>query len=159
MIRAVALPLAFVLAGCNASQAGYPSLAPRAIERGEAPVAPTPAAAADPAIDARAARLVTDAQAADADFQREAATTRRAVDRAGARESETWLDAQLAFTALGAKRARTAGLLDDAEALRFEVAGGSAAVDTTRILAAIETISTLDAAQAATLTELGARLN
>ncbi len=142
------------LGGCD-SRRGYPSLAPRPIERsasdGAAP-APTIAAVAtpDPARDARAAALAEQAVEADAAFVRSANDGCRTIV-AGLRASEgseAWVGAQQALSSLdatrGAVRAAAAGL----DRLLIDSSGGeSAPVDTSRIAAAMAQVSAIEAAE------------
>jgi hypothetical protein len=127
------LPLAFaapaiLLAGCAATDEGYPSLAPRAVETASfaEPLAPPPVSvAADPALDARIAQAVRarDAAVRDFDAAAAAARTRARAARGAAAGSESWIAAQTALAELDALRARhqdAAGALEDMAAARAQ---------------------------------------
>lgn len=120
--------LAALLGGCAASDEGYPSLAPRAVENASfaEPIAPPPAAAApDPALDARIAEAVAARESAMRDF--DTAATRAAADarraRGAAPGSEPWIAAQTALAELDSLRARhqdAVGTLEDMAAARAQ---------------------------------------
>ena len=125
------------LSGC-AAQGDYPSLAPRAAERGLAggsapapclvPEEPTRTAgtdapsppASDPALRARIAELVGAARAAQTEFASILPGAERAVGRAGATGSEAWVAAQQEVSRLAAARSRTADALSELDSLGIQ---------------------------------------
>lgn len=120
--RSFTIAAVLMLAGCAHDQDGYPSLAPRAVERGgfAEPETPPPAApATDPALDGRVAALNGRLDAAAAAFAKEQGQAEAAARRArGAPAgSEPWLDAQTALAELDAARVDLSAVATDAEAL------------------------------------------
>lgn len=120
-MRRLLLLLPLTTAACIATEADPPSLGPRAIEgildEPSYAIAPVESAS-DPALAARIAELVAQAEAGDARFQEMSLATERAVDRAegSAVESEAWIVAQLELSALDATRSPTTnamGALDE----------------------------------------------
>ncbi|MBY9061859.1 hypothetical protein K7957_02805 [Sphingomonas yunnanensis] len=110
------------LAGCGADMSGYPSLAPRPVEKlgFEEPATPPPApVAADPALDARLAAIATARATAARDFDAAAvrATARATAARGAAAGSERWLDAQSAIAELDSLRSTHADSLNQLEEL------------------------------------------
>jgi hypothetical protein len=102
MFRAAAL-LPLVLAACNTPQTGEPSLAPRAAETID-PRVPIPseviAGPVDPALASRIAQLMADVRSGDAAFQAAAQQAERLASAAGPAQSESWIEAQQAISAL-----------------------------------------------------------
>ncbi|MBW6525736.1 hypothetical protein KZ813_02670 [Sphingomonas sp. RHCKR7] len=123
-----ALAIAASLAGCSADMSGYPSLAPRPVERlgFEEPATPPPVpVAADPALDARLAEIAAARAAAARDFDAavERAAARAAAARGAAAGSERWLDAQTAIAELDSLRsthADSVGQLEELSATRAQ---------------------------------------
>ncbi|WP_132907951.1 hypothetical protein [Sphingomonas sp. BK235] len=145
----IALPL---ISGCSADPSGYPSLAPRPIEKMgfEEPATPPPAPiAADPALDSRltaiAATRAAAARAFDAAADR--AATRTTAARGAAVGSERWLDAQTAVAELDSLRsthADSVGQLEElaaarAQALQPAYPALDQALDAARATAAAQT--------------------
>lgn len=164
-LACIALAALAGLSAC-ADEAGYPSLAPRAVERGDAPAdtaAPAPAVPAvpvDAVLDARVAALVTQATAGDADFTRTATEACRAVVRArGAADgSEAWIALQQMLSALDAARAPV--LAAAAELDRLIIERGTAvgtAIDLSRLAEAQTQVSALDQAEQARVADIAAR--
>lgn len=125
------------LAGC-AAQDNFPSLAPRAAERGLAgggsapapcPVPGEPAAApiaraiapapSDPQLRARVAELIGMARAGQAEFAALLPRAEQAVAAAGTAESDAWVEAQQEVSRLSAARARTTDALAELDTLRL----------------------------------------
>ena len=113
---------AFLLSGCTRDTSGFPSLAPRPIEKlGFAePAAPAPAAVvADPALDASLAaielRLKTVGSGFAADATKAQAAARRAKGQAVG--SDAWLDAQAALAGLDDWRAQASAIVTDLDEL------------------------------------------
>src|ERR687897_201593 len=92
MFRAAAL-LPLLLAACNTSQAG------------------------EPALTARIAQLMADVRAGDAAFQAAAQEADRLAAAAGPAQSESWIEAQQAISALVAARAPVAKAIADLDEL------------------------------------------
>jgi hypothetical protein len=156
-----ALPLALVLAaaalaGCSASR-GYPSLAPRAIERPDnvaAEAAPAPQPAVDAALDAQISALGDQARDGDAAFRRAIESACPALTRgaAAAEGSEPWIAGQQALSALEAARAPMLGAAAELDRLTLERGSGDArSVDLDRLTAAQAEVSALDADEQARL--------
>jgi len=107
---AAAAALALV-AGCADTRSGYPSLAPRPVERAllhaePAPAAPAAVAQAAPAATAGLAQLLTGAQTADAAFRAALEKARPTIEagRAAAEGSEAWVAGQQAYSAAETER-------------------------------------------------------
>jgi hypothetical protein len=118
---ALSLPLlaALALAGCAAEE-GFPSLAPRAVEKVDYEVDPvrSPLAVAhDPALAARASALLGQARSGDRDFQSALGAARSTAARAGAARSESWIAAQEALSRLEAAQKASAAAAADLDAL------------------------------------------
>jgi hypothetical protein len=113
-----ALALALPLAAC-ASEGPFPSLAPRAVEKEEAPVQAAPPApvAADPRLAALLAELRARAREGHNQFQGALPGVERAAASAGAAGSEAWVEAQLAVSRLEAARAPVVSALAELDAL------------------------------------------
>jgi Meckel syndrome type 1 protein len=134
LLRSVLVLATGLLPAC-AAQGDFPSLAPRAAERGLAggsapapclvPDEPRPSAGrqaptpppADPALRARIAELVGAARAAQTEFASILPGAERAVARAGATGSEAWVAAQQEVSRLATARARTADALSELDSL------------------------------------------
>lgn len=151
--RAILLPL-LALAACGAP-AGYPSLAPRPIERlstaepAPAPAVPAPAVPLPPAL----AQAVEQALRGHAAFEaaRAAQAPRIARGRGAAVGSEPWIAAQQALSVLEAARGPVTTALAALDAAR--TAGGGAAVE-----AACAEVEALAAAERAAVSAAGAGL-
>ena len=124
MIRAAFLlpATAALLGGCADRTSGFPSLAPRPIEKlgfaePEAP-APTPVAA-DPALDAALAAIAVRLEAVASGFGTDAGKAQASARRAKGRSvgSEAWLDAQAALAGLDDWRAQTSAIVTDLDQL------------------------------------------
>jgi hypothetical protein len=109
---------AFLLSGCTRDTSGFPSLAPRPIEKlGFAePAAPAPAAVvADPALDASLAAIEVRLKAVTSGFGNDAAKAQAAARRAKGQAvgSDAWLDAQAALAGLDDWRAQASAIVTD----------------------------------------------
>jgi hypothetical protein len=172
----VILPLFVSLSAC-AGQGGFPSLAPRAAERGlaggsapalcpDAEAAPVAVAAvvaaplSDPQLRKRVAGLVEAAQAGQREYSALLPGVENAVANAGPAESESWIAAQLEVSRLAAARGRTADALSELDALGLrrsaERAGNEE--DLQAILQAAAEARSLAAQQQADLDRLSGRL-
>ena len=144
--RLVAALLALPLASCADTRSGYPSLAPRPIERALLQVDPVPAAV--PAVpaplpaSADIAQIVARAQAADAAFRAalEKARAQIVAARGAPEGSETWVSGQQAYS--------------DAESLRAPVGEALAELDRRREAAT----AAGQGEQAAAIAEAGLRV-
>jgi len=114
------------IGGCTAVDA--PSLAPRAVEK--VPIeAPEPyveeTGAADPALAARLAPLVAQAEAGHRDFTAARQDVEKAVAAAGPSGSESWILAQQALSALDGKRVALQDVGTKVDAIRLEPANAA----------------------------------
>jgi len=143
----------FALAACAAPEGDPPSLGPRVIEsvidrpvRAIAPVA----VASDAALAARIAELVSEAERGESAFRDELASARRTVSRAAgsAPESESWIEAQMAVSALDRTRTPTASALGALDGILSDQTLTGEPAETTRLLAARERVAALYARQA-----------
>jgi len=153
-----------VLSACAAPQTGEPSLAPRAAEAIDprVPIASEVAAGpVDPQLAARLAALMADARAGDAAFQAAAQDAERLAANAGAAQSDSWVEAQQALSALVAARAPVTKASADVDALaaaRVTASGGIAAGDLAAIQTASRELGIIDTREAATIDRLQAQL-
>lgn len=113
------------IGGCGGASSGYPSLAPRPIERlsfSEPNRPAPPPAVADPATVARLAPLIDRARVADADFRKVLAEERGALarGRSAAPGSEAWTAAQLSLSRVETARGPVAKALSDLDAGRSD---------------------------------------
>jgi hypothetical protein len=119
---------ALSLAACAGNVRGYPSLAPRPIEKAmsEAPAAalpPTPPVAEGlPALSGDLAKIAAAADSTHADFQAALAAQRATIEkgRNATAGSESWVAAQEAYSAVDAARAPIGTALADLDRLRQE---------------------------------------
>lgn len=163
-MRSHTLLLVPLLAGCAPGAMRPPSLAPRAAEAID-PRVPVPEApvsmAVDPALQARLAALVAQAESGDLQFRGSAPAAERAASAAGARGSESWVAAQQALSALVAARGPVTRALADVDALAAATLarlGGISAGDKSAIETAAEAIARIDRGQAAVIERLQAIL-
>lgn len=115
---------AALLAGC-VSEGPFPSLAPRPDERLaiEEPVREAPQIADDSALRVQINRLVSEARAGDAAFEDDYAAAARAAGRAGAEGSDSWIDAQQAWSRAEASRLRATDAAAELHQLALARAG------------------------------------
>ncbi|MEH3107815.1 MAG: hypothetical protein PGN09_11210 [Sphingomonas fennica] len=149
------------VAGC-ASRDGFPSLAPRPIERmarADAPAEAETPSTADPALVQRIAAVERSAGAAAAAFADVADQAQTALARPGATVSgsDAWAAAQTRYSAAVAARGALQDAVDELDALRRERENGAAA-DIAAIEAAGKRIAPLDRAADARLSALAGRL-
>ena len=156
--------LALPLAACATPPSGGPSLAPRAAEAID-PRVPIPANAvigpADPALAARIAALLGEVRAGDAAFQEQAGEAERLAAAAGPAQSESWILAQQAVSALVAARgpvARALADLDGLAAARIAASGGIAPGDLAAIQAATAEAGAIGQREADLIDRLQTRL-
>ena len=150
-----------LLGGCSLSE-GYPSLAPRPVERVgfDAPIPPRPVPnrEIDSALESQVADLNADARRGDKAFQEALPSTRAAVARAGTAGSDPWLDAQQRLTALESLRSPVTAALDQLNALLSERQKLDAPPSTDSLESAIAEAARLDAEEQAEIGRLAAEL-
>ncbi len=157
------LVLTFAIAAC-AAPGTYPSLAPRATESIDprVPIDATPSPGTlDPRIATTLAEAVAAARSGTAGFDRLARIAEGLAAAAGAHQSERWIAAQQALSALGAQHGVTTNAAANIDAIAAEK------IDETRWLvpatrAAIEAaaaeVGAINDAQREVIDRLGARL-
>ncbi len=162
--RTSALGFVLVIAGCAAPSARAPSLAPRAAEAIDprVPVVGTVVQQpVDPSLVAHLAQLVGQARAGEGAFVVAAGEAQRLAALAGAPQSEGWIVAQQALSAVVAARAptiRALGDIDGIAATALASKGGIAPADLAAIDAAAAEIGAIDRRQAQAIDELQARV-
>jgi hypothetical protein len=152
------------VAGCSRSALDPPSLAPRAAESID-PRLPVEhklvEKPADPNLRRQLDALVAEARAGDGAFQTALGPAERAASAAGAAQSEGWIAAQEALSALEAARAPTARAVASIDALtgdRIHSVGDLGASDRAMIEQAEHTVRALDERQSARIKALTGRL-
>jgi len=156
--------LCLLLSACATQQSTEPSLAPRAAEAID-PRVPIPsdviAGPVDPALASRIAELVAEVRAGDAAFQMASQNAETLANAAGPQESESWIVAQEALSALVATRAPVTRAIADLDALaagRIAATGGILPGDLAAIQAATAEAGAIGQRQAETIDRLQARL-
>ena len=156
--------LCLLLAACSTPQSDAPSLAPRAAEAID-PRVPIPneivAGPVDPALAERIAGLMAEVRAGDAAFQAAAVEAERLASAAGPAQSESWIEAQQALSALVAARAPVAKAiadLDELAATRLASGGGMLPGDLRAIEGATSQAGEIGESQAAVIDRLQAQL-
>jgi len=156
------LPLA--MTACSAPSGPVPSLAPRPAEaidpRVPIPSAPSPGTV-DPALERRLAELLDLARVGDQAFLAAANEAERLVAAAGSTDSESWIAAQQAVSALVGARGPTTRALSDIDAIaaqRLETSGWINPASQAAIEAAASQAAAIDQRQAALIDSLQARL-
>ena len=152
---------ALALSGCAAPTEGYPSLAPRPIEREvlqavPVPAVPDPAAVAPLPPSADIAALVAQAKTADASFHEAVEKARPLIEAGRGTEegSERWANAQQAYSSAEAARAPGTEALAELDRRReAAVTSGDAATEAS-VAAALDEVQALDDAERALLTTL-----
>jgi hypothetical protein len=144
------LPL---LAGCADTRSGYPSLAPRPIERAVLQAAPAPATAPVEAPvlapSADLAQIVASAQAGDQAFKAALAKARPQIEaaRGAAEGSEAWVAGQQAYSSADAERAPVAQALAELDKRRQAAIDAGNAAEEATIAAAAQQVQALDEAE------------
>lgn len=158
----VLAPASALLLSC-AAKGPFPSLAPRAVEAelaGEAEPAPPAPPPSDPSVATRIAALTAEARKGDAAFEPALAAARDAVAKAGAAQSEGWVEAERALSRAEAARAGTTTALADLAALSLAEAGRAAnPADREAIEAAIAEVQAITDRQTERLDGLKASLS
>ncbi len=156
--------LAFAAAGCAGPEGELPSLGPRPIEgildEPVYAIAPVPSLD-DPALAARIDALRAEAQQGEQAFAAYYPTAARAVAAAqgSAPESEPWIEAHLAISALDSSRSPTGEALASLDAILAEqaLAGQTAEIDA--LAAARDDVAALFASQAERYGRLNSNLS
>ena len=152
---------ASALAGC-VPQGDFPSLAPRPAERNrsmEPPVRERAATPTDPALRRRVVELERQAADGNRAFDAAFAPTERAIGRAGAALSDSWVEAQQALSRLEAARTETMRALTELDRLAIDRADlATSEEDFAAIEAAIAEAQRLAAGQQDRLQRLRMRL-
>ena len=163
MLRAL-LILSLATAGCSTPTGPPPSLAPRPAESID-PRVPIPVQPAtgivDPVLQARLAQLLDEVRASDQAFTAAAGVAERLTAAAGDTDSESWIAAQQALSALVEARGPTARALSDIDAIaaqRLESAGWIEPANFAAIEAAASDVGAVDRRQASLIDTLQARL-
>ena len=163
-MRFLLLPVSLLLVACATSQSPEPSLAPRAAEAID-PRVPIPdeivTGPADPALAARIAELLGEVRSGDAAFQAAAQNADALAAAAGPAESESWIVAQEALSAVVAARApvtKAIADLDELAAGRIAASGGILPGDLAALQAATSEASAIGQRQADVIDRLQARL-
>ena len=152
-VRVPILCCAAALAGC-VSQGPFPSLAPRPDERLaiEEPVREAPHIPDDSALRVRINRLLGEARSGDAAFERDYEAAARTAGRAGAEGSNSWIEAQQAFSRAEVSRIRATEAADELHQLALARADQpTSPADLAALEAAIDQVDRLVAAQQARL--------
>lgn len=162
-MRIAPLLALLLAAGCSMPEADPPSLGPRAIEGvlDEPAYAIAPVASADdPALAARIAELVAEAEAGDARFAELLPPTERIVSRAAGSpaESEAWIVAQVELSALDGARSPTTTALGALDEIFARQAIDGAPAEAQRLAAARARVAALYEAQARRVSALQAML-
>ena len=157
------LILAIATAGCSA-RGIYPSLAPRATEGIDprVPINPVPSTGTlDPRTSAALSQAVSAARGGVAEFNRLASAAEALAARAGPRQSESWIAAQQALSALGAQHGVTTNAAATVDALAAEAIAQrrwlTPATQTAIEGAALE-VGAINDAQSALIDQIGKRL-
>ena len=150
-LRPLALVPILLVAACAGSDATFPSLEPRPVEKllTTPPVVTPVMPSDDAALDTRVAAILATAETHAHGFDAALVAARADAARAGAGVvgSEPWFTAQQALTALGAARSPVATALADLDRERIEAAARAVPVDSTRLDAAHDRIAAIMATQ------------
>jgi len=151
-------------AACSAPGAVYPSLLARPTEAIDPrlPIDPAPSPGPlDPALADRLRAAGSAARGGVAEFDRLAGIAERAAAAAGPRQSESWIVAQQALSALVAQHGVTTRAAGDVDALageRIEAARWIAPANRAAIEDAAAAVGAINDAQSAVIAQLGDRL-
>jgi len=163
-MRLIATCLPIVLLAACSAPGIYPSLAARPTEAID-PRLPIATAASpgtlDPALAGRLAAAMAAARGGMSEFGRLAAIAERAAAGAGPSQSESWIVAQQALSALVAQHGvttRAAGDVDALAAERIEAARWIAPANRAAIEDAAASVGAINEAQSAVIARLGDRL-
>lgn len=163
-MKPLLITVLLLLAGCAASSRNEPSLARRAAEAIDPRLPISSAAVAgmvNPAIATRLGQLVAIGNEGARSFDAALGQAESLASAAGPAQSESWIAAQEALSALESARAKTTSALaevDSIAATRIQSGGGLAPADQTAIEAASNELGAMSERQSATIDRLGARL-
>lgn len=145
-----------MLAGCASDMSGYPSLAPRKVEKSVEPAPAEPAPPMPPAGSNDVGAIVSGAKAADVAFNEEVAKARPAIEkgRSAAQGGEAWVAAQQAYSGVESARGGVGSALADLDRLHQEAVAKGDPARLAQVEAAIAEIQAIDSAEQATLTSI-----
>ena len=164
MRRLAALAPIALLAACSTAAIDPPSLAPRAAEAIDPriPINPDPPfGALDPTLAARLAAAVERARSGVAEFERLGGAAEALAVGAGPAQSETWIAAQQALSAVVAQHGVTTRALADIDeyaASRIDEESWLVPANRVAIEAAAAEVGSIYRAQLASINRIGARL-
>ena len=156
LFRVLAVAGIALTAGCI-SEGPFPSLAPRPDERLgiDEPVREAPQIADDSALRVRINRLLADARSGDADFDRDYEAAARAGARAGPEGSDSWVEAELAYSRVEISRGRATDAAAELHQLALARASQpTSPADNEALDAAIQQVDGIIAAQQARMGRL-----
>jgi hypothetical protein len=157
LFRVLAIAGAAALAAGCVSQGPFPSLAPRPDERLsiDEPVREEPVVADDSALRVRINTLLAEARSGDAAFDRDYDAAARAMARAGAEGSDSWMNAQLALSRVESAGGRASDAAAELHQLAVTRAGEPISPpDQAALEAAIDQADGIVAAQQARLNRI-----
>lgn len=163
-MRKILLICLVMASGCSSPGGPYPSLQPRATERIDPRVPVEKAMNNRPAsagLSASLASLVEQARSGEPAFDSAASQAERLAQSAGARESESWIQAQEALTAAVAARKAIATALSDIDELgarALQNQGGLAPNDLRAIDRAASEVAAINQRQADRIKAIQGRL-
>ena len=158
------LLICLLASGCSSPGGPYPSLQPRAAERIDPRVPiekPMNNRPPNAAMTAQLQALVEEARGGEPAFDSAAGEAERLAASAGARESESWIQAQEALTAAVAARkpvATALGDIDEMGARALQTQGGIAPNDLAAIDRAAREVAAIDQKEAETVKAIQSRL-
>ena len=164
MRRFAPLLIALLLAACSTAAVDPPSLAPRAAEAIDPrlPIDPDPPfGTLDPELAARLAAAVEPARSGIAEFERLSGAAEALAVGAGPAQSESWIAAQQALSALVAQHGvttRSLADIDEYAAERIDEKRWLVPANRAAIEAAAAEVGSIYRAQVATIDRIGARL-
>lgn len=163
-MKPLALAIPLLLAGCAASSATEPSLAPRPAEAIDPrlPIGSEPTLGpVDAILAARLSQLVAEGNAGAAPFDAQVDQARTLAEAAGPAQSESWILAQQAVSGLEGARARSTRALADVDAIaatRIQSGTGLTAADRRAVEAALAALRAVTDRQTWIIDQLAARL-
>ena len=145
-----------LLAGCASDMSGYPSLAPRNVEKSAEPAPAEPAPPMPPVGSNDVGAIVAGAKTADAAFNEEVTKARPTIEkgRSAPQGGEAWVAAQQAYSGVESARGGVGSALADLDRLHQEAVAKGDPVRLAQVEAAIAEVQAIDGAEQATLTSL-----